>query len=400
MTMARGTERLARIGETLQDAGLDGLVCTLPTNVLLLSGYWPVVGTAVAVATHDGRIAVLAPEDEQELATQGWATAVRCYQPGALSHLTSPAAAIREPLSALLHDLGLAEGRVGYEDEDCYEQSSYVAMYFFRAALAVLRAAAPRVAISGAGKPISRLRSALTTDELDQVRLACSVAEGAFASGVRAIRAGQSEAAVAAAFATPLSVDGLQRPGAERAGGFTFCMSGPNSALAGGAYARSRARQLQPGDFVLVHCNSYLNGYWTDITRTYCLGEPDRRQQSMYQAVFAARAAALDAVRPGAAAVDVDTAARRVLTERGFGNEFTHGVGHNVGFSAISAEYPPRLHPASPDRLAVGMTFNIETAIYMKGYGGLRHCDVVTVGEKGAEVLTPFQVGMDAMTVA
>jgi Xaa-Pro aminopeptidase len=399
--MTRGMERLARIGEVLQDARLDALVCTLPTNVLLLSGYWPVVGTAVAVATRGGRVAVLAPEDEHALANQGWATDVRPYQPGALSHLTGPAAALGEPLRALLHDLGLAEGRIGYEDQESYEQSSYVAMYLFQATLlTALRTAAPQASFTRAGELIALLRSSLTGEELQQVRLACSVAEEAFASGVRALRPGQSEAAVAAAFATPLGVNGLLRPGAERVGGFTFCMSGPNSALAGGAYARSRSRQLEAGDLVLVHCNSYLNGYWTDITRTYCLGEPDRRQQSMYQAVFAARAAALDAVRPGAAAVDVDTAARRVLTERGFGNEFTHGVGHNVGFSAISAEYPPRLHPASPDRLAVGMTFNIEPAIYMKGYGGLRHCDVVTVGEKGAEVLTPFQVGMDAMTVA
>jgi Xaa-Pro aminopeptidase len=119
----------------------------------------------------------------------------------------------------------------------------------------------------------------------------------------------------------------------------------------------------------------------------------------MYGAVLAARAAALTAIRPGVAAAAVDKAAREVLTERGYGNEFTHGVGHNVGLSAISAEYPPRLHPASSDRLEVGMTFNIEPAIYIRGYGGLRHCDVVTVREKGADVLTPFQAGLDDMTV-
>jgi Xaa-Pro aminopeptidase len=66
--MTRGAERVARIEDALQDARLDALVCTLPANVLLLSGYWPVVGSAVAVATRDGPIAVLAPEDEQELA--------------------------------------------------------------------------------------------------------------------------------------------------------------------------------------------------------------------------------------------------------------------------------------------------------------------------------------------
>jgi Xaa-Pro aminopeptidase len=398
--MARETERIARIRSALHDAGLDALVCSLPTNVLLLSGYWPVVGTAVAVATREGRVAVLAPEDEEDLARQGWATEVRTYRPGSLASLTSPVTAMRDPLAALLRALGLAGGRIGYEDTDGYEQSSYAAMYMFQAALpALLRQAVPPATILSAAEPISRLRSALTADEVAQVRDACAVAAAAFTLGVAAIRPGATEAAVAAAFAAPLSAEGLAQPGADRAGAFAYCMSGPNAALAGGAYARSRNRALQDGDFVLVHCNSYRNGYWTDVTRTYCLGAPNERQRAMYEAVLAARGAALAAIRPGVAAAEVDRAARDVLTERGHGNEFTHGVGHNVGLSAISAEYPPRLHPASPDRLVVGMTFNIEPAIYIKGYGGLRHCDVVTLNATGAEVLTPFQAGVEAMTL-
>lgn len=148
-----------------------------------------------------------------------------------------------------------------------------------------------------------------------------------------------------------------------------------------------------------MHCNSYVDGYWTDVTRTYCLGDPDRRQRAMYAAVFEARAAALAAIRPGARAAEVDAAARDVLTTRGFGPLFTHGLGHNVGFSAISTEYPPRLHPASQDRLEAGMTFNVEPAIYVDGYGGLRHCDVVTVGKQGVEVLTPFQTALDQLVL-
>lgn len=88
-----------------------------------------------------------------------------------------------------------------------------------------------------------------------------------------------------------------------------------------------------------------------------------------------------------------------MLGGHGFGNDFTHGVGHNIGFSAISADYPPRLHPASDDHLTIGMTFNIEPAIYIAGYGGLRHCDVVTLGDAGAEVLTPFQGCLEHLVV-
>jgi Xaa-Pro aminopeptidase/Xaa-Pro dipeptidase len=168
-------------------------------------------------------------------------------------------------------------------------------------------------------------------------------------------------------------------------------MSGPHSAQASGAYARTRARTLDSGDLVLVHCNSYADGYWTDITRTYHLGENDERKEKIYSAVFDARHAALMAIRPGVKASEVDAAARNLMRQRGFGDAFKHGTGHGVGFAAISANSMPRIHPACHDALETGMVFNMEPAIYIEGFGGVRHCDMVTVTAGGAEVLTDFQ---------
>jgi Xaa-Pro aminopeptidase len=148
-----------------------------------------------------------------------------------------------------------------------------------------------------------------------------------------------------------------------------------------------------------VHCNSYAGGYWTDITRTYCLGQPNERQRSMYEAVLAAREAALGTIRAGARAADVDAAAREALAARGFGALFKHSTGHGVGFAAIDASAQPRLHPASPDVLLAGMVCNIEPAIYIDGFGGIRHCDVVAVTESGCEVLTPFHAEMTELVV-
>ena len=96
-------------------------------------------------------------------------------------------------------------------------------------------------------------------------------------------------------------------------------------------------------------------------------------------------------VRPGVRAAEVDAAARNVLTERGFGDGFKHATGNGVGFSAINHLAYPRIHPKSDDMLEVGMTFNIEPAIYIEGFGGARHCDLVTVVAEGMELLTPFQ---------
>ncbi len=397
--MTRGAKRRQRIAEALRAADLDALLCALPTNVLLLSGYWPVVGSALALATRDGRVAVLAPEDERELAERGWAE-VRTFQPGSLQHLTPLVDAVREPLADLARSLGIDRGRVGYEGGDLDEPASYASVNVYGAAIVpLLQQALPRATLASAADVITQLRGALTADELGQVRSACAVAARAFEQGARGLRAGLRESEAAALFETPMSALGLAHAGVARAGGFVYCMSGPNSALAGAAYARTRSRQLQDGDLVLVHCNSYVDGYWTDITRTYCLGAPTQRQREMHEAIFAARRAALAAIRPGVRAAEVDAAARGVMEQRGFGAEFTHATGHGVGFSAINGKAKPCLHPASDDVLDVGMVFNIEPAIYIKGYGGARHCDVVTVGEQGAEVLTPFQEEIEQLIV-
>ena len=110
----------------------------------------------------------------------------------------------------------------------------------------------------------------------------------------------------------------------------------------------------------------------------------------MYEAVFEAREAALSSLKPGVAASTVDRAARQVMEAHGFGQQFRHSTGHGVGFSAIDALALPRLHPKSPDRIEPGMVFNVEPAIYLKDFGGVRQCEMVAMTESGPEILTRF----------
>jgi Xaa-Pro aminopeptidase len=119
----------------------------------------------------------------------------------------------------------------------------------------------------------------------------------------------------------------------------------------------------------------------------------------MYEAVFAARSTAMRAIRPGAKAAEIDRLAREAFSVRGFAKEFTHAAGHGVGFSAINVNAKPRLHPKSDDTIEAGMVFNLEPAIYIDGYGGIRHCDMVAATDNGAELLTPFQCAVDELVV-
>ncbi len=268
----------------------------------------------------------------------------------------------------------------------------YAAMHLYGPLiLDLLLEAFPAARLAPAGDGLTRLRSVKTPREIDGIRTACRIVESAFREGAGRLRAGLRETEAAVGFYGPLCTGGADLPGPGRVGGFTFCMSGSNSAKACGAFARSGDRRLGVNELILVHCNSYADGYWTDVTRTFCLGEPDERMRRMYDAVFAARGAALEALRPGAKASAVDAAARSVLRDRGFGAEFKHSTGHGVGFEAISPNALPRLHPKSDDVLQPGMVFNVEPAVYIDGYGGLRHCDMVALTASGAEVLTPFQ---------
>ncbi len=392
----RDDERVASIRAALEASSLDGLICALPSNVLLASGYWPVIGTACAVVGPHATV-VVAPRDEYDFARAGWADAIVAFDAGSLENLDPVAHDIREPLRSAIARAGIEGARVGVESGPQHEPSTYVGAFRFGDVLGDLLRQEGLTPVP-ADDVLSHLRSRVTAREHDAIAGACAIAQRGFAAGSSALRPGVTESEAAERFRAPLGIT-AEASGVRRAGGYVFAMSGENGANAFGAYARSTSRRMRDGELVLVHCNSYADGYWTDITRTYCLGEPGERQRALYDAVLSARDAAIASIRPGVRAAAVDAAARDVIASRGFGAQFKHSTGHGVGFVAIDARAHPRLHPASTDVLRAGMVCNVEPAIYVDGYCGLRHCDMIAVTEAGAEVLTPFHERLEDLVL-
>lgn len=384
------TRRDRLVQQFLESAAVDMLVCAQPANVLMLSGYWPVVGTSIAFATRTSLV-LLVPEDENDLAEKSFADEVITYQTGSLDSLSSEIGDVETSLPKVFNLLPAEPRRVGFESGETFEPASYAGMHLFGPALrGAVVARFPKAEVRVADDLLERLRAIHTPAEIAHIRTACGIAERAFKEGAQHLRSGFKECEIAAMFRVPLSACPNGGSRVERNDGFVWCMSGPNAARAYGVFARSRTRALEKGDLVLIHCNSYADGYWTDITRTFSMGTPDATSQKMYEAVFAARDAAFGAIHPGAKAADIDRAARNVLTERGYGPAFKHATGHGVGFAAISHSAPPRLHPKSEDVLEPGMVFNVEPGIYLEDRG-MRHCDMVAVTHEGYELLTNFQ---------
>lgn len=383
-------ERKKRIIDALRDSQFDALACGSPSEVLLLTGYWPVTGASVAVFTAEGDVHVVLPEDEIELAEKTSATTLVPYKPAGLTKLTTTIEALADPLSSLIVQLDLSKATIGIQFDQGMQPSTYAASTRFHSALSdLLRELQPHANHVACDDLLEGLKASKTPKEIELMRTAANIAASGFGQAAEAIQVGRRESEVAAdiqaAFQACPKAELVQR-----SYGYFFCMSGPNSASAAAAYARTRQRRVEDGDLVMIHANTCADGYWTDITRTYTAGPPSERQDAMRTAIRAAREAALSCIHPGVPAREVDTATRKVMTAHGFGDAFKHATGHGVGFAAANANGLPRIHPCSPDVLEEAMTFNVEPAAYFDGYGGMRHCDVVAVTREGATVLTDF----------
>lgn len=395
----RDEQRIGLVQSVLREHNLDAIVVSLPSHVLLLTRYYPVVGVSIAICTRDSEITLVAPEDEKQFAEQGWAAHVEYFQPVTLDELPPLQQSVIAPLKRAAARLQLSSGRIGVESGPASEPSSYSAFNCYGSALYdIAKEVWPGAELVNAQAVLRHLCAVKTSAELRKIRTACSIAAAAFEAGRKRIMPEASEIELAAnftgAFATAAASAGIDRQHA-----FLYCMSGPKSAQAYYAYAHSTDRKLGRRDWALVHCNSHVGGYWTDITRTYVMGKHTDRHQEMFRAVLEARDAALAAIRPGMKASGVDAAAREVIEKHGFKDRFKHQTGHGVGFGAIDAHAIPRIHPQSDDVLETGMVFNIEPAIYREGFGGVRQCEMAAVTDTGAELLTPFHSRLEDLVI-
>ncbi len=387
----RDTDRISRVQDALREQELDALLVSLPRHVLMLTGYYPVVGTSAAVFTREGAIALIAPKDEEQFARESWADPLQYFEPASLEKIFPIADVLAPVLAGLRDPLGLAHARIAIESGPASEPSSYSEMHLYAAELwHIANQAFPSATFVRAHDLLAQLESVKTPQEIAAIRTACSVAAAGFDYSRRDLHLGSKEMELvvqaAAIFATSAVSAGVDRQHA-----FIYCMSGPNSAKAYYAYAHSTARRINQSDAVLLHCNSQLNGFWTDITRTYLMGNASPKLNDMTRVVLQARDAALQKITPGVAACEVDRAAREVIDKNGYAGAFKHPTGHGVGFGAISGAALPRLHPKSTDKLETGMVFNVEPAIYLENIGGIRQCEMVAVTSTGYELLTPFQ---------
>ncbi len=170
--------------------------------------------------------------------------------------------------------------------------------------------------------------------------------------------------------------------------------SGEQSALPHGDPSDDETNLILPGEVVVVDLGARYRGYCTDLTRTFFMGLPNSEMMEIYNITLEAQAAGIQAVRSGEMARDVDKAARDIISNYGYGDNFTHGLGHGIG---LYIHMPPTLSPSSNGVLfqSSDMAITIEPGIYLTGRFGVRIEDDVLVTRTGYELITDYPKELD-----
>lgn len=230
----------------------------------------------------------------------------------------------------------------------------------------------PDAAFVSASPIMRELRMTKDAAELESLRRAAEMADGAWTEfATTATLSGKTERLAATELTTLRAKHGLE------ATSIGICASGPNSA---NPHHMTGDRVIQRGEAVVFDFGGKFQHYTADVTRTVYVGDPDDEYRKVYDIVLRANQAALEAIRPGAACQDVDRAARKVITDAGYGQYFIHRVGHGLG---LDGHEEPYLVEGNTLKLKEGMAFSDEPGIYIAGKFGVRVEDAVVVTKDG-----------------
>ncbi|MGQ9408790.1 M24 family metallopeptidase [Mycolicibacterium gilvum] len=353
MTISARRDRLRRL---LADAGLDAMLVSDLVNVRYLSGF---TGSNAALL-------VLAQDETPVLATDGR------YRTQAAHQAPDAEVVIERACGPHLAARAAADGvrRLGFE-------SHVVTVDAFTA---LSEAAGNGCEFVRAAGTVEGLRVVKDAGEVALLRLACEAADAALKDLLErgGLRAGRTERDVRNELESLMLAHGADGASFE-----TIVAAGANSAI---PHHRPTDAVLAAGDFVKIDFGALVAGYHSDMTRTFVLAPVADWQREIYSLVAASQQAGRDALAPGVALSTVDAAARQVIADAGYAENFGHGLGHGVGLQIHEA---PGINSAAAGTLLAGSAVTVEPGVYLPDRGGVRIEDTLVV-DKHPELLTRF----------
>jgi len=343
---------LDRLRDAMAQKGVDGLLVSDPTNIAWLTGFTGTFARVIVTQSDtlfvtDSRYTIQAEEQVSGFPLESFASPVN------------------------------GDTFVGEQARKMgVSQLGFEAATTTYAAYENMAAKMSHVTLTPAPDLFGQLRMIKTPEEVATIRKACAIADACFGHLTRLIRPGLTE------YDLQIELEFyLRRAGA----GIAFepiVVSGERSAR---PHGKASDKPLETGDFLTMDFGANVDGYNSDLTRTVVVGEATDRHREIYGQVLLAEMAAIDFMKPGVKASEVDALARRILDEKGLAQYFGHGLGHGLGRVVHDTG---RMNATSEDVLAPGQIWTVEPGVYIPGFGGVRIEDDVVVTETGVDILT------------
>ena len=363
------SKRLERFRKIMEEQQLDAFLVAVPENRCYLSGFEAedlllTESSGCLLITLEEQYLLTDPRYEEEAKREAPGFRVEIYATG---------------LKQLLPDLfsRLKSRRVGVEEH-------FLTLARFKEVKEALAGVSPSAELIGLEDMVERLRIVKDDAEVEKIRKSVRLTESALHAVWNALAVGKTEIDLAW-----LIEKTIRESGGQAVSFPPIVAAGPNGAL---PHSVPTSRKIAPGDAVILDLGSKLDGYCSDMTRTWMACPPDPKMKEIYKTVRDAQLAALDTIRAGIDSGAVDSAARELISQAGYGDRFGHGLGHGVG---LAVHEKPGLRKVNPTILEENMIVTVEPGIYLPGIGGVRLENMVRVTKTGCELLTKEELFYD-----
>lgn len=343
-------DKLQKIREELEAAGIDALLVTSPYNRRYLTNFTGSAG--IALITQSKAFFITDFRYTEQAAKQVEGYEIIQYSRGMITEVADQVKALG------IKKIGLEQDHLSYSTWKDYEGAI----------------AAELVPISNL---VEKMRLIKTPEEVAIIKEAADIADLAFKHILDYIKPGLTELEVA----NELEFF-MRKCGATSSSFDTIVASGWRSALPHGV---ASDKVIEKGDFVTLDYGALHNGYVSDITRTIAVGKPSEQLKEIYDITLEAQLRAMEQIKPGITGIEADAFARDYITAKGYGDYFGHSLGHGIG---LEVHEGPGLSIRSEQKLEPGMVVTVEPGIYIPKLGGVRIEDDVLITETGNEALT------------
>ena len=386
--MSAYASRIERLRALFDEAKIDGLLISQPESRFYLSGYTghdlpPRDSAGYLMIGKGGALLLTDPRTSEQAENEAKAYKTVVY---------SANARVAQRLVESVQELGIT--KLGFESIHLpysiwQSFSEAVGEKGYEAADGT-QIAGPGVEMVPVKDLVDKLRITKDTAEMSDLQAAIDVLDDCFMHLVKnELRVGRTEKEIA------LAVEQYLQSRGHTTSFPSIVASGPNASM---PHAVPTDRQIQEGEPITIDIGAQVNGYCSDMTRTVCLGTPSEKLREIHGLVLQAQETAERNIKNGMTGKEADALARDYLAEMGYGESFTHGLGHGIG---LEVHEPPSLSiRGSETKLTDGMVFSVEPGIYLPGWGGVRIEDLVVMEGEGVRVLCRSPKALELEEVA